>query len=169
LLVNNAGVLHSSPMIHEGAEAAARTEMEANFFGTRSMVQRFAPVLASNGGGAIINVLSTSSWITNPFLATYAASKAAAAALTDAARLQLRSQGTRVIGVYAGFIDTDMAAHVNVPKTSPHQVVARALAGLEQGIDRVLADDRAVEVDGRLRADRGAFDSELQLRWDEAH
>ena len=166
LLVNNAGIARNSPMIHPDAEDAARDEMNTNYFGTLAMVQRFAPILAKNGGGAILNVLSTSSWITNPFLATYSASKMAAAALTDAIRIQLRSQGTRVVGVYAGFIDTDMAAHFNRPKTSPHQIVERSLAGLESGIDRVLADDRAVEVDARLRVSRAEFDAELQQLWD---
>jgi NAD(P)-dependent dehydrogenase (short-subunit alcohol dehydrogenase family) len=166
LLVNNAGIARNSPMIHPDAQSAARDEMNTNYFGTLSMVQGFAPILAKNGGGAILNVLSTSSWITNPFLATYSASKMATAALTDAIRIQLRSQGTRVVGVYAGFIDTDMAAHINRPKTSPHQIVERSLAGLETGVDRVLADDRSVEVDTRLRVSRAAFDVELQQLWD---
>jgi len=42
----------------------------------------FAPVLAKNGGGAIINVLSVASWMNGPGLATYGASKSAAWALT---------------------------------------------------------------------------------------
>lgn len=166
LLVNNAGIARSSPMIHKEAEDAARAEMNTNFFGPLAMVQHFAPLLARNGGGAIINVLSTSSWITNPFLATYSASKMAAAALTDAIRIQLRPNGTRVVGVYAGFIDTDMVAHIARPKTSPHQIVERSLSGLTNGVERVLADDRAVEVDARLRASRAAFDAELQGMWD---
>ena len=166
LLVNNAGIARNSAMIHPDAESAARDEMNTNYFGTLSMVNGFAPILAKNGGGAILNVLSTSSWITNPFLATYSASKMAAAALTDAIRIQLRPHGTCVVGVYAGFIDTDMAAHINRPKTSPHQIVERSLTGLESGIDRVLADDRAVEVDTRLRVSRAAFDAELQQLWD---
>jgi NAD(P)-dependent dehydrogenase (short-subunit alcohol dehydrogenase family) len=51
LLVNNAGVLRSSPMLGRQAERAARQEMETHYFGVLSMVQQFAPVLAKNGGG----------------------------------------------------------------------------------------------------------------------
>jgi NAD(P)-dependent dehydrogenase (short-subunit alcohol dehydrogenase family) len=168
LLVNNAGVLRDSPMLGTDAEAAARQEMETNYFGTLSMVERFAPVLASNGGGAIVNVLSVASWIASPFMATYCASKAAAEVLTDAIRVQLRSQRTHVAGVYAGYIDTDMAAHVTLPKTSPGQVVDRTLAGLESGMERIFADDSADYVDQKIRADLAAFDAEFLQRWEES-
>jgi len=169
LLVNNAGVLRDSPMLGMETEAAARQEMETNYFGVLSMVQRFAPILARNGGGAIVNVLSVASWFTNPFMATYCASKAAEEVLTDAIRMHLRSQGTHVVGVYAGYIDTDMAAHVTQPKTSPNQVVERSLAGLESGVDRIFADDRAVYIDQRVRTDRPALDAELLQRWEDSH
>jgi NAD(P)-dependent dehydrogenase (short-subunit alcohol dehydrogenase family) len=168
LLVNNAGVLHNSPMLGMESERAARQEMETNFFAVLSMVQRFSPVLARNGGGAIINVLSVASWIASPSMSTYCASKAAAEILTDAIRIQLRSQGTHVAGVYAGYIDTDMAAHVAPPKTSPRQVVDRSLAGVEAGVDRILADESAVYVDQKIRADRAAFDAEFLQRWEDS-
>jgi NAD(P)-dependent dehydrogenase (short-subunit alcohol dehydrogenase family) len=167
LLINNAGVLRDSPMLAMESEGAARQEMEANYFGVLSMVQRFAPVLAKNGGGAIVNVLSVASWFTAPFMATYCASKAAEEVLTDAIRMQLRSQRTHVAGVYAGYIDTDMSAHVSQPKTSPGQVVDRTLAGLESGVDRIFADDSAVYVDQKVRTDRAAFDAELLQRWED--
>jgi len=167
ILVNNAGILRDSPMLGAQTEAAARQEMETNFFGPLAMVQNFAPVLARNGGGAIVNVLSVASWFANPFMATYCASKAAAEVLTDAVRMQLRSQGTRVVGVYAGYIDTDMAARVHAPKTDPRQVVERTLEGLESGADRVFADDRASHIAARVRTDRDAFYAELQKHWDD--
>lgn len=167
ILVNNAGVLRDSAMLGANSEAAARQEMETNFFGPLSLVQRFAPVLARNGGGAIVNMLSVASWFTNPFMATYCASKAAEQVLTDAIRIQLRSQGTHVVGVYAGYIDTDMAAHVSAPKTDPMEVVKRTLDGLESGLERVFADDRARYIDRRVRTDTDALYAELQKRWDD--
>ena len=168
LLVNNAGVLRNSPMLGMEAEEAARQEMEIHYFGVLSLVQRFAPVLAKNGGGAIVNVLSVGSWFASPFIATYCASKAAEEVLTDAIRVQLRSQGTHVAGIYAGYIDTDMSAHVTRPKTSPSQVVDRSLTGLESGLDRIFADDSAVYADQRIRTDRAAFDAELLQSWEDS-
>ena len=166
LLINNAGVLRDSPMLAMEAERAAREEMETHYFGVLSMVREFAPVLAKNGGGAVLNVLSVGSWFASPFIATYCASKAAEEMLTDAIRLQLRSQRTQVAGVYAGYIDTDMSARVTQPKTSPRQVVERSLAGLESGLDRIFADESAVHVDQKVRTDRAAFDAELLKDWE---
>jgi NAD(P)-dependent dehydrogenase (short-subunit alcohol dehydrogenase family) len=168
LLINNAGVLRNSAMLASEAEAATRQEMEVNYFGMLAMAQHFAPILAKNGGGAIINVLSVASWIASPFMATYCASKAAAEVLTDAIRVQLRSQRTQVAGVYAGYIDTDMSAHVTQPKASPGQIVERTFTGLESGVDRIFADDSAVYVDQKSRSNRGAFDAEFLQTWDDS-
>src|SRR5271165_3187006 len=81
-----------------GADALPeRPGMEANVYGVLAMMRAFAPVLARNGGGAIVNMLSVVSWFVNPFSATYSASKHAALALTDAVRIQLKPQGTPVV------------------------------------------------------------------------
>lgn len=51
--------------------------MNTNRYGTLHMVRVFAPVLARNGGGAILNVLSGAAWQTVPGNAAYAAAKSA--------------------------------------------------------------------------------------------
>jgi NAD(P)-dependent dehydrogenase (short-subunit alcohol dehydrogenase family) len=71
LLINNAGLMLASPMLAEGSEVALRLEMEVDVFGVLGMIQAFAPILALNGGGAIVNMLSVVSWFVNPFNATY--------------------------------------------------------------------------------------------------
>lgn len=166
LLVNNAGVLMNSAMLAEGAADAMRHEMEVNVFGMQAMIAAFAPVLARNGGGAVINMLSVASWITNPFIATYCASKHAALAVSDAARIELARQGTLVVGVYAGFIDTEMAAAVGRPKTPPGQVVERTLDGLRRRIDHVFADDRAERVWRATRHQPEMLAADQQRDWD---
>ena len=125
------------------------------------------PILAKNGGGAIVNMLSVVSWFTPPFNATYAASKHAALAVSDAARIELRKQGTQVIGVYAGFIDTEMAAAWNGPKTAPAQVAALALEGVESGLNHVLADERARQIYDAVRADPEQLEKTQQEAWDQ--
>ncbi|MET7326540.1 SDR family oxidoreductase [Nonomuraea sp. NPDC005650] len=137
LLVNNAGISRAGSSDLD----AARAEMETNYFGPLSMSRAFAPVLARNGGGALVNVLSVLSFITAPQVSGYAASKAAAWSLTNALRLELREQGTHVLGVHAGYIDTDMAARVTGPKITPAEVVAQTLDALETGAHEVLADE----------------------------
>ena len=79
-------------------------------------------MVAANGGGAIVNMLSVTSFYTNPLDASYGASKAAAWSLTNGIRVELAHNGTLVIGVHAGFIDTDMAALTDAPKVSPESV-----------------------------------------------
>lgn len=165
LLINNAGIMLGSPMLAAGSDDALRRELEVNVFGVLAMAGAFAPILAGNGGGAIVTMLSVASWFVNPFNATYCASKHAALAVTNALRIQLKAQGTRVVGVYAGFIDTDMAARVDGPKTSPRQVAERTLEGLCAGEGHVLADQSARDIRHALRADPAAFDAELQEMW----
>src|SRR5262249_9680534 len=58
LLVNNAGINLQAGLIAAKDLGSARAEMETNYFGPLSMCRAFAPILAGNGGGAIINMLS---------------------------------------------------------------------------------------------------------------
>jgi NAD(P)-dependent dehydrogenase (short-subunit alcohol dehydrogenase family) len=143
LLINNAGVMLATPILDGGADAALRKEMEVNVFGVLAMALAFGPILAKNGGGAIANMLSVVSWYVYPFNATYCVSKHAALAVTNALRVQFKSQGTQVTGVYAGFIDTDMAEAVIGEKTLPAHVAARTLAGIQAGHNHVYADAAA--------------------------
>lgn len=142
VLVNNAGITTGASLV-SGDLADVQREMDTNFFGPVRMIQAFAPVLAANGGGAIVNVVSALSWFTTPSASAYAATKAAAWSLTDSARLELASQGTQVVGVHMGLVDTDMAAGVNAPKLSPAALAAAGLDAIESGLDEVLADDWA--------------------------
>ena len=137
LLINNAGVSRSGSRSPDDA----RLEMEANYFGPLSMSRAFSPVLARNGGGALVNVLSVLSWVTFPTVTTYAASKAAAWSLTNALRQELGEQGTQVVGVHVGYIDTDMTAHITSEKAKPEYVAAAILDGVAAGLSEVLVDD----------------------------
>ena len=165
LLINNAGILCNSPILAEDAEDALRREMDVNVYGVLRMIKSFAPILAANGGGTLVNMLSVVSWITSPLNATYGASKHAALAVTDAARIELHAQGTRVIGVYAGFIDTDMTTHINGDKVTPAHVAQQTLAGIVQGKDHVLADARSRDVWQKLRQDPALLEAEMLKRW----
>ena len=168
LLVNNAGVLKYSTFINAPNLDAARLEMETNYFGTLSMCRAFAPVLAANGGGAIVNMLSVSSSYTNPFDASYGASKAAAWSLTNGVRLELHYQGTLVIAVHASFIDTDMAALADVPKDSPESVAEQVFDAVEANQVEVLADERSRTVKASLSRDHELIYPSIQEFWDAA-
>ena len=168
LLINNAGVMKASTFTGAPDLDAAREEMEANYFGTLSMCRAFAPVLAANGGGAIVNMLSVTSFYTNPFNASYGASKAAGLSLTNGIRLELHHQGTLVIAVHAGFIDTDMAALVDAPKVSPRSMAEQICDAIEAGQVEVLADERTRFIKASLPRDQELIYPPVQEFWDAA-
>ena len=166
IVVNNAGILRASASLAEGAVEAARAEMETNFFGSMRVARAFAPILRDNGGGALVNVLSVLSFMAMPQGATYSASKAAAWSLTNALRMELRSQGTLVVAVHAGFIDTDMAAGIDAEKISPQAVASQIVAAIEADAEEVLADPTSELVKASLSNDLTTLYPTLQAQWD---
>jgi NAD(P)-dependent dehydrogenase (short-subunit alcohol dehydrogenase family) len=166
LVINNAGVARFEPALGAPAMDDARLEMETNYFGTLAMCRAFAPVLKRNGGGALVNMLSVTSFFSAPAQGSYCASKAAEWSLTKAVRFELRDQGTLVIGVYAGYIDTDMTADLSAPKSSPAAIAARVIEGIAAGTEDILADKRSRDVFAELRKDDRAFDANIQTLWD---
>ncbi|WP_435270018.1 SDR family oxidoreductase [Streptomyces sp. 1222.5] len=147
IVINNAGVA-GGPALLEGPFDGARREMEVNYFGTWAVSRAFAPVLAANGGGALVTMLSVASWVANRRLPSYAASKSAQWSLTNAFRLALREQGTLVVGVHAGYVDTDLAADIDSPKILAADVAEMTMAALLDDAPEVLVD----EVTQRVRA-----------------
>ncbi|WP_327107795.1 SDR family oxidoreductase [Nonomuraea glycinis] len=156
LLVNNAGISTSTPLL-TGDRAEIRREMDTHFWGTLDMIRAFAPVLAANGGGGIVNVLSALSWFVSPGNGAYAAAKAAAWNMTNGVRLELAEQGTLVQAVHLAAADTDMTAGYDVPKIDPLDVARASLDGLVAGAIEVLADEPSAFVKASLAGDPTAF------------
>jgi NAD(P)-dependent dehydrogenase (short-subunit alcohol dehydrogenase family) len=169
ILINNAGVMRASPFVAAAGMDGARDEMEVNYFGMLRMCRAFAHVLERNGGGAVVNMLSAASWVTPAATGSYAASKAAAWALTNGVRVELRSQGTLVTAVHAGFIDTDMAARVHVTKLDPDDVARMTVEAIESGVEEVLADDETRAIKAALPHALEMLYPPIQARWDERH
>ncbi|MCX4709844.1 SDR family oxidoreductase [Streptomyces fimicarius] len=141
LLINNAGVSTGATLVG-GDLGEVRREMETNFFGPLLTTRAFAPVIEGNGGGGVLNVLSALSWFHPAGLGSYAATKAAAWALSDATREELAPRGIAVSALHVGYMDTDMAAAVPADqKADPVEVAAHALRAIEEGLPEVLADE----------------------------
>ena len=152
LLINNAGIAATGGFLAEGSAEAAQRHLDTNFFGPLRLTQAFAPVLAKNGGGAILNVLSIASWINGPLLGNYGMSKSAAWAMTNGTRIELREQKTQVLALHVGFIDTDLTTGMDVPKSKPDDVARTTLDALEAGASEVLADEITRQVHAGLPA-----------------
>ena len=152
LLFNNAGLATATQLTSEAIVDQARREMEVNYFGPLQLVQRLAPTLAKNGGGAVINVGSVAGLANFLMIPTYSASKAALHSLTQAARALLGAQGTSVFGVYAGPVDTDMSREFVVAKAPPRDVAFAILDGIEAGQEDIFPDPFAVDFSRRYEA-----------------
>lgn len=147
LLINNAAVLgHAFGGFEDPVWLdAGRQEYETNVLGSLRVSQAFAPVLARQGGGTIVNVSSVAGLVGMPLVLTYSSTKAALHSLTQSTRQMLREQGTFVVGVYPGPVDTDMASEFTIPKVSPTNVAHTILDGLERGLEEIYPDAFAAE------------------------
>ena len=161
IVINNAGVALAQDLTAEGIVDQARQGMEVNYFAPLRLMQRFAGSLADNGGGALVNIVSVGGLTNFPFYPTYSASKAAAHSLTQGSRALLAGQGTMVFGVYPGPVDTDMAAGLEMDKTSPQDVASSILDAIEAGQEDIYPDPFAVDFAAQFQS--SPKESELQL------
>ena len=111
------------------------------------------------------------SFFTNPDNGSYGASKAAEWSLTNGVRIELAGQGTLVVGVHAGFIDTEMVAELarGLPKDDPADVARQVFDAVEAGRVEVLADRRTERIKSLLPEDHEQIYPAVQQRWNEAH
>lgn len=147
IVFNNAGVLLPDTLLTGSFERIADT-FDVNVYGPLRVARAFAPILAANGGGALVDMHSVLSWLAGT--GAYGASKAAAWSVTNSLRGELAAQHTQVVGVHAGLIDTDMVSDIAGPKVTPAEVARRILDGVESGAVEVLADDVTVAVKAAL-------------------
>ena len=158
IVINNAGITGGTLLLDtKDGEDNLRRIMETNVYGIHAVSVAFAPVLKANGGGALVNMLSALSWISLESSGAYSVSKAAAWALTNGLRNELRGQGTQVLGIHAGYIDTDMVSHVTAAKSSPDDIARRTLEALERGDSEILADETSQQVKAGFNAPRAAY------------
>jgi NAD(P)-dependent dehydrogenase (short-subunit alcohol dehydrogenase family) len=145
LLINNAGSATGAGLL-DGALDDIRLEMDTHYFGTLSVVRTFAPKMAANGGGTILNVLSALSWISFPGVGAYCAGKSAEWSLTNALRVELAERNIRVAGLHVGYMDTDMTASVTAPKSDPADIAQIAIDGIEADLYEIVADETSRQV-----------------------
>jgi NAD(P)-dependent dehydrogenase (short-subunit alcohol dehydrogenase family) len=146
IVINNAGAFENQTLLGAPDMQAARQEMEVNFFGVLSMCRHFAPVLANNGGGAIVNVLSAGGILAIPNMGGYSPSKFASRALTTCVRAELAEQKTQVSCLIVGSVDTRMASHVEGGKEPPETIARAGIRAIEKNIPEMDTDPFAINV-----------------------
>lgn len=138
VLINNAGISGARSLLTGGMDEIRQT-YETNVFAPLALVRAFAPLLAANGGGAVVDIHSVLSWLATP--GAYSSSKAAFWGLTNTLRLELAAQGTQVLGAHFAYVDTPMTADLpDVDKSAPDDIVRRILDALEADEKEVFAD-----------------------------
>ncbi|WP_089103585.1 SDR family oxidoreductase [Streptomyces hyaluromycini] len=158
ILVNNAGVATGTRFLTSSLDDI-RHEFETNFYGPLLLTRAFVPVIEGNGGGHILNVHSVLSWVAEG--GAYSASKSALWSQTNSLRLALQPRGIGVTGLHMGYVDTDMAAHVDGAKAKPQDIAAAALDGIESDAWEVLGDDLTRWAKGALSGDLAAMYQQL--------
>ncbi|MBD2459426.1 SDR family NAD(P)-dependent oxidoreductase [Oscillatoria sp. FACHB-1407] len=161
LLINNAGVGFNQRLIPGISFDKIRSEIEVNYLGTVRMCLAFAPVLKANGGGAIVNMLTILAKVNFPLNASYSASKAAALLATQGIRAELASQGTLVVGVMPGTVNTGMSKDFPPPKVDPEEVVRVALQAVVDGVEDVYPGEQAQEMQAQLLQDPKALEKAM--------
>ncbi|MHA6764064.1 SDR family oxidoreductase [Streptacidiphilus sp. PAMC 29251] len=158
ILINNAGRAISASFLDSPVEDV-RSEFETNFYGPLLLARAFVPIIERNGGGHLLNVHSALSWAA--LAGSYSASKAALWSQTNSLRLELKPRGINVTGLHVGYVDTELVAHIDAPKSSPADVARQALDGIETNAYEVLADEVSRQVKQGLAGDIGALYPQL--------
>jgi len=161
IVINNAGVFLNQTLIGAPDMNAARMEMEVNYFGVLSMCRSFAPVLAKNGGGAIVNVLSAGGIVAVPNMGGYSPSKFACRALGTNIRAELADQQTQVSSLIVGSVDTRMASHVQGQKESPATIARSGIKAIEKNIPEMDTDPFAVSVRAAKARDPAKLEQQM--------
>ena len=158
LLINNAGVDFNTPLIGAASIDNARTEVETNYIGTLRMCRAFAPVLATNGGGMIVNMLSILARVSLPAMGSLCASKAAGWLMTQGIRAELAAQGTHVMAVLPGSVDTDMTPG---GEAKPEDIAAEMLQAIGDNTEDLYPGDMAKRISADLAQDRKTVEREF--------
>jgi NAD(P)-dependent dehydrogenase (short-subunit alcohol dehydrogenase family) len=141
IVVNNAGIMTFGPLLGDDQQEVERV-FGIVAFGPLRVAKAFAPVLAANGGGALVNMHSLTAWIAGfPGSGTHGAAKAALISITNTLRAELAAQGTQVLGVQLSLTDTDLVRQLDGTKNDPRAVAADIVAALQKGEPELIADD----------------------------
>ena len=179
ILCNNAGVFCGGPVL-DMADSDWNWSLSVNLMGVVHGSQTFAPLMAQQGEGHIVNTASVGGFIAGPGMGIYCTTKFAVVGFTEALRQELAETGVGVTTLCPGPIRTRLAesdrlrpeAHRGGKATSaplwpmieegmePDEVGGLVVRGIETNAEYVFTHDAFRELfDAKFARVRAAFDA----------
>ncbi len=162
-LINNAGIADFMPILETDFEVWNKI-MATNLSGPFICTQSVAPVMLTNGGGSVVNIVSISGFRASTLRVAYGTSKAGLIQLTKQQAAELGNVGIRVNAIAPGPVNTAMSKKVHGPeiRADYHNSIPLNRYGSEAEIAEgifFLASDKASYVNGQILAVDGGFES----------
>ena len=157
VLVNNAGVAESAPLVKTGDELWQR-HLAINLTGTFNCMREALPSMLERGWGRIINVASVAGKTGAPYVSAYAASKHGVLGLTRSVALEVATRGITVNAICPGYVETDMTARAieNImAKTGKTEREAREALERMSPQNRLVTPDEVAAVALLLASEEG--------------
>jgi len=144
ILINNAGFGMQSSFLKQSMERMAEM-VQLNVITLTHLTQLYAQDFIKRGGGKIMQVASSASFVPTPFLSSYAATKSYVRHFGESLSFELRNTTVSYTTLYPGFTATEFGAvaEAEVPKmVEATQTTAREVA--EAGIKGMLNGKKSV-------------------------
>jgi NAD(P)-dependent dehydrogenase (short-subunit alcohol dehydrogenase family) len=164
ILVNNAAAEEQWAPVAAADLEAWKAIFDVNVFAAVRLIKAFAPGMAERGYGVVVNMSSIGGSQPAPFLATYAASKAALDMVTRTGAMELAGSGVRVNSVASGITDMGKTYELLPPGllADVGRIIPARRLGNENDIAAAvsyLCADGAAYVNGQILTVDGAMTS----------
>lgn len=169
VIVNNAGIVGPQLPLHETDDDSWRRVLSVNADGAFHVLRRGIATMLEAGGGAIVNVVSSTALSGKPNVTPYTFSKAGLAGITRSAAIEYADRGIRVNAVAPSAVMTPLVAAFIESAADPEAMRARIesqtpMPGLPVPSDvaaavAFLASDDARFITGHVLPVDGGFDA----------
>lgn len=116
ILINNAGFGMIGPFAEQD-EARILGMVDLNVRVLTELCRAFLPIMTARKSGGIVNIASTASYQSGPFMAVYYATKAYVRSLSEALNEEARTSNVHVMSVCPGPVITGFQAAAHMPDT----------------------------------------------------
>lgn len=145
ILINNAGFGMQSHFFHQSMSRMAEM-VQLNIIALTQLTHLYALDFVKRGGGKILQVASSASFVPTPYLSSYAATKSYVRHFSDGLGHELRGTKVSLTTLYPGFTATEFGqvAEAEVPwmvqatQTNAREVAEAGIKGMLNGKKRVI-------------------------------